>query len=131
MVVPIREVVNKHFSNSAIFTTHFSMAQLPSNMEMDVDCDSIRGRSTLSSKAGSRDSSISSSTLLVLYHQHMEMNNDHPEVESQEPIDSSQLSYEGNAETEHSVSMVTDKPPPKEGQHVQNEALALKTTSKP
>ena len=128
MVVPIREVVNKHFSNSAIFTTHFSMAQLPSNMEMDVDCDSIRGRSTLSSKAGSRDSSISSSTLLVLYHQHMEMNNDHPEVESQEPIDNSQLSYEGNAETGHSVSMVTDKPPPKERQ---NEVPALKTTPKP
>jgi len=131
MVVPIREVANKHFSNSAIFTTHFSMAQLPSNMEMDVDCNSIRGRSTLSSKAGSRDSSISSSTSSVLYYQYMEMNNDLPEVESQEPIDSSQLSYEGNAETRHSVSMVTDKPSPKEGQHVQNETSALKTTPKP
>jgi len=61
----------------------------------------------------------------------MEINNDLPEVESREPIDSSQLSYEGNAETGHSVSVVTDKPPPKEGQCVQNEALALKTTPKP
>jgi len=32
MLVPIREVVNKHFSNSAIFTTHFSMAHLPSKL---------------------------------------------------------------------------------------------------
>ena len=58
------------------------------------------------------------------------MNNNPPELESQKLINSSQLSYKGNIETEYSVSMATDKPPPKEEQHVQNKILDLKTTSK-
>jgi len=58
------------------------------------------------------------------------MNNDLPEVESWELIDSSQLSYEGNAEVGYSVSMATNKLPPKKKQCVQNKIQALKTTSK-
>ena len=58
------------------------------------------------------------------------MNNNLSEVESQKPINSSQLSYEGNTEIEHSVSMATDKPPPKKKQHIKNKALDLKTTYK-
>ena len=116
MVVPIREVVNIHFSNSASGTTHFSMAQLPSNMDMDVDYDIIRGRSTSSSKANSRNSLVSSSTSSIPYHQCMEMNNDLLDIEIQDPIDSSQLSYEGNAEVGNLVSKATDNPSPKKGQ---------------
>jgi len=118
MIVPIREVVNIYFSNSASGTTHFSMAQLPSNMDMNVDCNIIRGRSTSSSKANSRDSLVSSSTSSIPYHQHIEMNNDLPDVETQDLIDSSQLSYKGNAEVGNLVSKVTDNPSPKKGQHV-------------
>jgi len=65
------------------------MAQVPSNMEIDVDIDMIRGRSTLNSKASLRSSSISLSTSSVLYHWHMEINDALPDVESWEPIDSS------------------------------------------
>jgi len=61
----------------------------------------------------------------------MKMNNDLLDIEIQDPIDSSQLSCEGNAEVGNSVSKATDNPSPKKGQCVRNEALALKTTPKP
>jgi len=118
MVVPIREVVNIHFSNSASAITHFSMAQLPSNMDMDINCNIIRGRSASSSKANSRNSLVSSSTSSIPYHQCMEINNDLPDIEIQDPIDSSQLSYKGNSEVGNSVSKMTDNPSPKKGQCV-------------
>ena len=70
-------------------TLPFSMAQVPSNMEMDVDIDMIRERSTLNSKASSRSSLIPLSISSVLYHWHMKINNALPDIESQEPIDSS------------------------------------------
>jgi len=65
------------------------MTQVLSNMEMDINCDSIRGRFALPSKNSSRNSSISLSALYVLYYQYMEINNDLPDVESWEPVDSS------------------------------------------
>ena len=107
------------------------MAQVPFNIEMDVDIDMIRERSTLNSKASLRSSSIYLSTSSVLYHWHMKINNTLPDIKSREPIDSSQLSYKENEEIGNSISMTTDKPSPKEGQHVYNEALALKSTLKP
>ena len=61
----------------------------------------------------------------------MEMNNDLLDIEIQDPIDSSQLSYEGNAEVGNLVSEATDNPSLKKGQCIWNEALALKTTPKP
>jgi len=99
-------------------------------MEIDINCDSIRRRSAFSSKASLRNLSISLSTSSVPYHQHIEMNNDLPEVESWELIDSSQLSYEGDVEVGYSVSMATNKLPPKKEQCVQNKIQALKTISK-
>jgi len=82
-------LTNIHFFNSLASTTHFSMAQIPSNMDMSIDYDIIRGRSALSSKSDSRSSSISSSTSLVPYYKHMEMNNNLPDFNIWNPIDSS------------------------------------------
>jgi len=65
------------------------MTQVSSNIEIDIDCNNIRERSVLSSKNSSRNSSMSSSALSVPYYQHMEINNDLPDVKSQKPINSS------------------------------------------
>ena len=85
------------------------MTQKSSNMDMDVDSDIIRGRSTLSSKAGLRNSLISSSTSSILYHQCMELNNDLSDVEIWEPINSSQLLYAESGKIGDVVSMATNK----------------------
>jgi len=131
IVVPIRELANKHLFTSAISITPLSMTQIPSNMKMDIDYDSIKKRSALLSKNSLRIFSISSSTLFVLYYQYMEINNDLPDIESQEPIDSSQLSYKENVEVGSSVSKTADNLSPKKSQHVNNEASALKSTPNP
>jgi len=61
---------------------------------MDINDDNnIRGRPTLSSNVGPRSLSISLSTSSRPYHEHIEMNNNLPDVNIWEPIDSSQLSY--------------------------------------
>ena len=114
MVVLVREVANIYLSNSASSTTHFLIAQLSSNIDMDIDCNIIRGRSTFSNKAASRDLLISSSTSSISYTQHMEINNDLLNIEIQNPIDSSQLFYKGNVEIGDFVSKMTDNSP-KEG----------------
>jgi len=69
------------------------MSQLPSNMDIDINCDIIRGRSALSSKASSRNSSVFSSTSSASYHKYIELNNNLLDIEFPEPINSSQLSY--------------------------------------
>ena len=91
MVVPIREVVNKQFSLSSAITLNSIISQEPSYIDIDINNSIIRGRSTLFSKDGLRSSLISSSTSSISYHQHIEINNNLPDIESQELIDSSQM----------------------------------------
>ena len=78
-------------------------------MDMNIDSNIIKERSTLSNKASSKNSSIFSSTLLISYHQCMEINNKLSDVKSWKPIDSFQLSYKRNIEVENSISIATDK----------------------
>ena len=47
MVVPIRELANIQLSTTISITQMLQMANLPSNMNMDVNTDIIRERSTL------------------------------------------------------------------------------------
>ena len=61
----------------------------------------------------------------------MENNNDIPDIDHQEHIDYSQLSYGENIEVGDSVITATDKFSTKEGQHVCNEAPAIKKAPKP
>ena len=65
------------------------MAQLPSNMDMDIDCNIIRRRSTFLNKATSRDLLISFSISFIPYTQHIGINNDLLDIKIQNPINSS------------------------------------------
>ena len=69
------------------------MPQLLSNIDIDINCDIIRGRSALSSKASSKNSSVFSSTSSAPYYEYIELNNNLLDIEFPEPINSSQLSY--------------------------------------
>jgi len=61
----------------------------------------------------------------------MEANNDLPDIEIWEPIDSSQLSYGGETEVGELVRKAIDKDSASTKQHVCNEAPALKKILKP
>ena len=100
-------------------------------MDMDINCNVIRGRSALSSRIGLRNLSVLFITLLVLYYKHMELNNDLLDDNVWDPIDISQLSYKENVEIDESIYKVNDKNLSKRGQHVLNEALALNTIPTP
>ena len=99
-------------------------------MDIDVNCNNIKKRSALSSKANSRSSLISSSTSSMPYHEYMDMNNNILDDNIQEPIDSSQLSYKNNIKKDESVSKIADINPLTEKQHVSHETPALKTAPK-
>ena len=51
------------------------MANLPSKIDMNINCDIIRKRSTFSSKMNSRDSSVISNMSTTPYHERMKINN--------------------------------------------------------
>jgi len=62
---------------------------------MNVNCNITKERSAFSSKASSKNSLVFSSTFFAPYYEHMELNNNLPDIESSEPINSSQMSYAG------------------------------------
>ena len=130
MVVPIKELANIQLSSSVFSSKHFQMANLPSYMDMDIDSDTIRGRSTSLSKTNSREASVLLNASTTPYHERMEINNNLPDEDVQGPIDSSQLSYNNNVEVGYSVRKAGDNHPPRDSQHVQSEAPALKNTPK-
>ena len=104
MVVSIREVVNIQFSYSLANTLQLSMTYLPFNMDMN----NIKERFSLFFKTNSRDPSISLNTSSTSYYECMEINNNLPNVDFWEPIDSSQLSYKNNMENKEIVSKIAD-----------------------
>jgi len=118
MVVPIRELANIHFSSLAFSSKPFQMANLPSYMDMDVNCNCIRGRSASSSKINLREASILSNASSTPYHERMEMNNNLPDEDIWDSIDSSQLSYDRNIEIGGSVRNATDNHSPGDSQYV-------------
>ena len=89
MVAPIRELANKLFSTSAINLQPLQMAQFPSNMNIDINTNIIRGRFASSSKVSLRESSTHSTTSFTPYHQRMEIQNKFLDEDVQEPINSS------------------------------------------
>ena len=96
MVIPNRDLGNKQqFSFSLAFITstsqmaQFSILGLVMNIN-DVDnFNDIRKRSPSSSKVISRSLFVSLSTSSIPYHKRMVINNDLPDEELKEPIDSS------------------------------------------
>jgi len=130
MVVPIRELVNIHFSTSALSLKPLLMANLLSEMDMDINCKITRGRSTSSSKASLRNSLVISSVSSILYHKRMEINNNLPDEDLIDLIDSFQLLYKDDVRESNLVRKAVNNNPTKNLQHVQNKALALKNTLK-
>ena len=88
MVASIRELANKLFFTSAINLQSFQMTQFPSNMDMDININIIRERSTSSSKISSKELSTHSTASSTLYHQRIEIQNNFLDEDVQEPIDS-------------------------------------------
>jgi len=102
-------------------------------MEMDIDnvdnFDDIREISHSLSNVLSKSVFIVSKASLIPYHERMTINNDLPNQEHIEPINSSQLSYSGNGQERNHSSIVTDIVLSQEFQHVLNEVLALNTSN--
>ena len=128
MVVPIRVLANKQFSQSSANST---ISLFPSNMEIDVSVDKIlRRRSNLTYKSNSRSFSVFSSVSSILYYEYMEVdNNKLDDDKSKGPIDSSQLFYVNNMSRGKFVNRMANNSLVDRSQHVSNEALALKISS--
>jgi len=132
MVAPIRELANTLFSTS--FTTLQSnpMAQLPSNMDMDVNIDIIRGRSASSSQISFGESLTHSAALSTPYHKRMKIQNNLLNKDKQEPVESFELSYaSGNEQKGKIVRQAIDNSPQEGTQCVHNETPALNSTPNP
>lgn len=96
------------------------MANLPFYIYMNIDGNYIRERSISLSKINSRKALILSNTLSTLYYERMEMNNNLLNENVWNPINSSQLFYDGNIEIGRLVRKITDSHLPKDLQYVQN-----------
>jgi len=78
-------------------------------MKIDISVNSIlRERSNLTNKLGSRSSLVFSSAFLIFYYECIEVDNNKPNNNSREPIDSFQLSYIDNSNRSKPVSRVAD-----------------------
>jgi len=86
------------------------MANLLSAMDMDMDNNIIRGRSTSSSKNNFRESSIFSQASSRAYYEKIEAMNNLNDNKVQDSINSTQLSYFDNVEAKEDkmVRKVTD-----------------------
>ena len=73
MVVSIRELVNILFSTSFTALQPIPIAQLLSNIDMNMDIDMIREISAFSSQISFKESSTYSAILSTLYHERIEI----------------------------------------------------------
>jgi len=73
MVVSIRELVNILFSTSFTALQPIPIAQLLSNIDMNMDIDMIREISAFSSQISFKESSTHSAILSTLYHERIEI----------------------------------------------------------
>ena len=83
------------------------MTITPAYKTMNINnFNNIRRRSTSPSKTSSRSSLISFTTLSILYHKKIEINNNLLDEKFTEPVDSSQISYkEDSGPKEHTQTM--------------------------
>ena len=120
IVVFIWKLVNIHFFSSAFSSKPFQMANLPFYIYMNIDGNYIRERFISLSKINSRKALILSNTLSTLYYERIEMNNNLLNENVWNPINSSQLFYDGNIEIGRLVRKITDSHLPRDLQYVQN-----------
>jgi len=135
MVVPIRELANTLFPSTTKHLSSTSMAQNPSNMDMDMDTDILRGRSVSSSNNSSRESSMHSNASLVPYHKKMEIQSNNPLWSEQMKIEENErfsLSYAMPTKSRDSpVKLAIDNSPKERDQCEINMAPALDNTPAP
>ena len=98
MVASIRELVNILFPTTFTAIQPKPMTYLPFNMDIDVDIDMIRRRSTSFSQISSRKSPTHSVASSVPYHERMEIQNNLLNKDKQEPVKSFKLSYVSSKE---------------------------------
>jgi len=129
--VAIREVANKHCSFSFAFSTNSTMTSYPSDIKIKgVNNSKIRRHSASPINGSLKDSLVLSNISSRPYHKRMKINNELPEVDSIDPIDSSQLSYTGTAKISSLVSQATDKKAASNSQCINDEVPTLKKEPK-
>ena len=133
MVVPIRELANNTFSNLTNISFYISVAPKHSNinMENNINIGPLRERLPMPSNNNSRNSSIISKTLLVLYYEYMKIQNNNPL--QYDLVEDEYISCSSNAnirETNISNSSVFGNNP-KGKQYEINETPALNNTLPP
>ena len=112
MVAPTRELANKLFSTLVINLKPLQIAQFISNIDIDIDTNIIREKSTFSSKVSLRELSTHSTASSTPYHQTIEIQNNFLDKDVQKPINSSQLSYvSNNKQVGRLVRLATDNSP--------------------
>ena len=98
MVVLIRELVNTLFFTSFTTLQHFPIASLTSNINIDININIIRERSTFFSRIISRESSTYFNVFTTPYHKKIEIQNNLSDKDIQKLINSFQLLYVLNKE---------------------------------
>ena len=109
IVVPIRELVNTLFSTTTTAMEPSQIAELLSNIDINIKTDIVRGKSTSSSKNNFIKSSILSQASLMAYHERIEIMNNLLNEDIQDSIDSSQLSHTWNNRDVKKDKLVTIK----------------------
>ena len=132
IIVPVREVVDKHCSFSSTFSTNSTMTSYPSNVKMcDIDNSKFREYSAIFSKYSLREFLILLNTSSIPYYRKIEINNELPKEDSTNPVNSSQLSYMKIEKVGNLVSLATNKEKASNSQHINNKVPTLKRMPKP
>ena len=106
------------------------MANLPSYIDMNIDSNFIKRRSTSLSKTNSREALVLLNASFTPYYERMKINNNLLDGDIWDLINSSQISYDNNVEIGNSVRKMTDNYISRDLQHIWNKALALKNILK-
>jgi len=123
MVASIRELVNIQFSTSAFNSKSLHMTNSPSYMDIDVDYNIIRRRSTFSNKINLREPSVILNMSTTSYCERMEINNNLLDEDIQDPINSFQKSYNDSVKEDNLVKKATNNYSSGNLQCVQNKIL--------
>jgi len=117
MVVPFRELANTFFPTSTKDLLTNSTAQIPSNMDMNININIPRERLVSSSKNSLRESSTHSDTSSVPYYKRMETQSNNHLWNEQAKIKEISLLYTSNVKEEN-IPQINDNSPKKKAQHV-------------
>jgi len=108
------------------------MAQIPANMDMDINIDISRGRSALSFSKSSRESSMHLNASSVLYHTRMEIQSNNFLWSEQVKAEEIAFSYAINAKEDNiPVKQIVNNSTKAGVQCEINEAPALNNTLSP